>query len=592
MCFDASSAHGRERQTTSNPRVRSTARRRWLTATWLTLSALIAVPLFGLLYQGFDVLGLPGGLAVLIGVTVVLAIAWVIHLVRTFGEAFLRAGRSLGTSLVQALEANDYIEAAGKRLARPLAYVRRRLDPRSPTGLCLSVSVVLILGLSAAFNSIMWQVLHRGTLAMTDARLANLSDFLHHGEPLHLATFFSQLGGAPVRIPLAIALFALVWVRRPTLRPVIGLALALVVAPLLSDLVRMLVKRPRPAVGATALPGSFSFPSGHAAGAAAAFGYVAYLWVRAARRLRWEIAIALLATLVIVAIGYSRIVLGFHWATDVMAGTVMGLAVAAAAAAVVGPDRGLPLRWPHRSRAFVGVTAVLALALIGWALVTGLRAPLHAPKLEPIRPVALADASVSQATLRHFALHSQTLTGRAMEPVSLIFVGARSQIIAGFQTAGWSVADPADLHDLLRVYSAGLRHRSYPTAPVTPAFLMDRPQDIAFEKAVVAGSVEERHHTRIWFSGYTLANGTPVWLATASLDDRVEIKLTTILPNHHIAPDIDTERDLIAAQLRATGLVGTESTLQAVPPEFGTNAAGDAFFTYGKAIVITLRSPG
>jgi len=144
----------------------------------------------------------------------------------------------------------------------------------------------------------------------------------------------------------------------------------------------------------------------------------------------------------------------------------------------------------------------------------------------------------------------------------------------------------------VRVYSAGMRHLPYPTAPVTPAFLMERPEDIAFEKAVVAGSVEKRHHTRVWFSGYALADGTPLWLATASLDDRVEIKLTTLLPNHHIAPDIDTERDLIASQLDATGLVASESTLQAVPPELGTNAAGDPFFTYGKAIVIALQSPG
>src|SRR5205823_13985430 len=98
--------------------------------------------------------------------------------------------------------------------------------------------------------------------------------------------------------------------------------------------------------------------------------------------------------------------------------------------------------------------------------------------------------------------------------------------------AGWSLADPVDLHTLVRVYGAGLRHRAYPTAPVTPAFLGGRPQELAFEKAVVAGSVEQRHHARVWSSGFTLADDTPVWLATASLDGHVKIKLTTLLPTN------------------------------------------------------------
>jgi hypothetical protein len=73
------------------------------------------------------------------------------------------------------------------------------------------------------------------------------------------------------------------------------------------------------------------------------------------------------------------------------------------------------------------------------------------------------------------------------------------------------------------------------------------------------------------------------------LDDRVEIKFPVPIPNHHIAPAIDLERDFIARSLAATGLVKDETRIQAVPPEFGTNAAGDPFFTYGLAVVIDLR---
>ena len=85
---------------------------------------------------------------------------------------------------------------------------------------------------------------------------------------------------------------------------------------------------------------------------------------------------------------------------------------------------------------------------------------------------------------------------------------------------------------------------------------------------------------------FLAAHGTEM---TASFDDRAEITFPLPVPNHHIDPAIDLERDFIAQSLAATGLVGHETRMQAVAPEFGTNAAGDPFFTYGVAAVIDLR---
>jgi undecaprenyl-diphosphatase len=342
-------------------------------------------------------------------------------------------------------------------------------------------------------------------------------------------------------------------------------------------------------VGASALPGSFSFPSGHASAAAASYGYIAYLAIRRTHRLRWQILIAIGAAVTIVGVGYSRVVLGFHWTSDVLAGTLLGLLIAAGAALYADIRPGRELRWPKRLPIARWIFGGVAVALVAIAAVSATRRGQHAPVIPALPTKLLPDTAITRATLRSFPLYSETLTGRRMEPVSLILVGTRDQIIGAFRAAGWSLADPIDLHSVLRIYGAGLRHRPYPTAPVTPAFLGGRPQDLAFERDVEAGSVAKRHHARVWFSGQALFDGSPIWLATASLDDRLEIKLTTLLPNHHIAPDIDTERDLIARALRSTGMVTNESILQAVPPQVGSNAAGDPFFTYGKAVVIRLN---
>ncbi len=299
------------------PAGRGRRRHRLLAGIVLVVSAVIAVPVFVALYEALDLFGFPGALGVLIALAAILGVAWAVHLVRTFGEPIAIVARSVAGSLARGLEADPFVTRARRRLggrfARPLAWMGRRLNPSAPTGLFLTSAVAVVALLVSAFASVTSQVIHHGALAQVDVRLASLSDLLHHGRAARTATVFSLLGGAAIRIPLTVALFGLIWWRRPTLGPLVGLVLVLTLGPLLSDLGRQLIRRPRPMVGATALPGSFSYPSGHAAAAAAAFSYLAYLAVRALRRLRWQVGVSLLAAGVIVGVAYSRVVLGFHW---------------------------------------------------------------------------------------------------------------------------------------------------------------------------------------------------------------------------------------------------------------------------------------
>jgi undecaprenyl-diphosphatase len=68
----------------------------------------------------------------------------------------------------------------------------------------------------------------------------------------------------------------------------------------------------------------FSFPSGHSALSAAFFGSLAGLAAASSRR-RGEAALHLAAGVVIVfLVGFSRVALGVHWPTDVLAGWAVG----------------------------------------------------------------------------------------------------------------------------------------------------------------------------------------------------------------------------------------------------------------------------
>jgi undecaprenyl-diphosphatase len=96
---------------------------------------------------------------------------------------------------------------------------------------------------------------------------------------------------------------------------------------ILNHLLKAGFSRPRPQIiewGTVAL--SSSFPSGHAMSAAVVYGTVAYLAGRLQRRRISRALTMALAGLIIVLIGVSRVYLGVHYPSDVLAGVIIGLA--------------------------------------------------------------------------------------------------------------------------------------------------------------------------------------------------------------------------------------------------------------------------
>lgn len=105
---------------------------------------------------------------------------------------------------------------------------------------------------------------------------------------------------------------------------VLMVALALEISVFLS--VTYVVQRQRPTVDPLAsVPATASFPSGHMAAGTVLFGsFVVIVWSLWARR-PVRIAVAAAGALAALAVGVSRIYLGLHYPTDVLAGAVLGI---------------------------------------------------------------------------------------------------------------------------------------------------------------------------------------------------------------------------------------------------------------------------
>lgn len=148
-------------------------------------------------------------------------------------------------------------------------------------------------------------------------------------DPLtHLAHALTLVGSEPVVGTLAVLLFIAVLERRGQVFAIIAAA-AMTVSVGLTVGVKVLVERPRP--GAVDRLGpidhSYSFPSGHTLNSTVLLGLAVILLLPLiSGRSRRAVAVVS-ATLLALAIGWSRIYLGYHWTTDVIASWLLAAAI-------------------------------------------------------------------------------------------------------------------------------------------------------------------------------------------------------------------------------------------------------------------------
>jgi undecaprenyl-diphosphatase len=94
---------------------------------------------------------------------------------------------------------------------------------------------------------------------------------------------------------------------------------------LLNPRLKAFFQRARPLHDGVPIAGDWSFPSGHAAGAMVAYGLLAWLALRLLPP-RWRLPAVMTAVVIIAMVGFSRMVLRVHFASDVVAGYLSGLA--------------------------------------------------------------------------------------------------------------------------------------------------------------------------------------------------------------------------------------------------------------------------
>ena len=174
------------------------------------------------------------------------------------------------------------------------------------------------------------------------------------------------------------------------------------------------------------------------------------------------------------------------------------------------------------------------------------------------------------------------------DPLNVGLVGSEAEVVRALLAAGWQPADPITFRTSLKIAISVLLRRPDPEAPVSSEYLWGRRQDLAFEKSV-GGSARQRHHVRLWRSNELGAGGRPTWLGAATFDRGVGFGHRTGEITHHIAPDVDAEREALDQDLMDAGQVTKLYRVSGVGPTlWGRNSEGDRYYTDGDMVVLVL----
>jgi membrane-associated phospholipid phosphatase len=156
-----------------------------------------------------------------------------------------------------------------------------------------------------------------------------------------VARIITGFGSWPVVLAVAVVTAGFVWERTGQLRRPATLLAVLLLTASVVYLLKVAVGRPGP-VARLVVPSSWSryaFPSGHTTDATVVYVLAALLLTTAEQRVRRAAALAA-ATVLALLVGLSRVYLGYHWASDVLAGWLLGGAITAFAYAVVSSLSG------------------------------------------------------------------------------------------------------------------------------------------------------------------------------------------------------------------------------------------------------------
>lgn len=506
-----------------------------------------------------------------------------------------RLTKSVTKSAVKAVYRDPEVQQLTQKHPRFFHWLKARLTPDQEFGLHLTIGILLTLIFIYFFFSILQDLIGVDPLVLSDLRIITLLQYFRNPTLNHVMLFCTYLGKSQV-IVAGVVLASLFFLIFRRWHYAISLVISVAGGEFFVWLIKNLVERPRPElVNALTPEAGYSFPSGHSFVAFSFYGLFCYFLFRVTRSWWLRVVECAVAVFIIGAIGLSRMYLGVHYPTDVLASFASGAAWLTVIITGLEINRRLQANYWRRQDEIprTGPAVGVTLAAI-WLLFTAFFYIQH-PLPERAEPPTQVRAHVvpSQSLPAHLfdtiPRASETITGKPIEPINIVIVGTQPELEKVFADSGWHLSDPIDIQSIKRMAVASLRNQPYPQAPGAPTFWNGNVNDYSFEQPTDRNSIRERSHIHIWSTTLVTEAGQRVWVGTAHYDKGIRFDAQLLLPIHATDPAVDKVREHIKEGFVATPNVESWQEIKVVEPQLGLNGAGEQFFTDGMAEMFFLK---
>jgi undecaprenyl-diphosphatase len=379
------------------------------------------------------------------------------------------------------------------------------LDPEHPEARGMTVLTGLLVLAS-------WALLIIPRHLTADSLLGNLDLYLFHwlqglrsppGDRLLIVV--TEIGDSWVLYSFT-ALLSLWLLARTRWRAALHWLITVACVGLLTEALKLYAAVERPPLLDTAQM-SYAFPSAHASLSVAVFGFLAVIVARELRS-NWHWVPYSMAVFMVVAIGFSRLYLGVHWLSDVLAGWSLGLAWVAL----------MGIAYRHHPAPAISTKIFTPLAVSTLLLLAGFYSSQQLDEdLVSYRPLAMTPVSLNandwiDGGWKALPAYRDDLEARHIHPLDLQWSGEIQAIETHLKDRGWRTRKNADARNMLVLFNSDASIQELPVLPQvhqgeTQQLLLVR--ELADDSRLLA--------LRLWKTEYRVPDQlSPLWVGNVS----------------------------------------------------------------------------